>query len=1345
MIHLKALSAENFKQLRNVELTFPRRFCTLVEGLNEAGKSTLIEAIYFALYGQGLSMRGDGRGQLSSLITHGGTSAEVTLGLQVHDTNLRIVRRVRQNRPSEAEITVLLPDGEEVVRGVRKVNQEILARVNKLDGEALLSSCFVQQKQLGQLEDLDRAKRQDILLKLLDMERLNRLKSSFRWTAEDVRALTTARDKFRLAQLSREVEGARQELETRNRLLMMAELHAAIEAYESHLDAARTANSDAAAHKAEAERIKGQITRVEALDKFIATLEQVLQAREFIASREQDADSICTEIIRLTELEREALPAHRLDLEQVDSLKNQIRQIADLEKEREECAGRAERLGSAIEANRNLAEPREQLAQLLTRQEAAAAEEREARERFEAAKQLEAMRQEIARYNLEIKAIEARKSRLTAAIDRAEALIIREREGGEMARALDAKKEATEAARAALENATRVEALRSTASELETAIGTSSERQVWLEHLLQQASTLEQMKGELGEAEAQSVAARVTLEEVERQYLAVQQSHALRRWAGARRDADLRARKEKLLAELNAKAQAARTRQSQAAEREKSGRRTLAVGAGLTAAGVLIAVAGVLTMWILILAGIGVAATGMGIYVKTSKQVAQIRQEREGAERDSIQLERETRDEEVRRQMLSSQTPLDMSGPRDELLRLGVSEPASAEAADRQAAELAREQSTNLGSRLDEVRAQAEGLDRIYEDKQRSLSVEEQSLLRELHRAGLEAPGQVVGAIEDEKKKQIQFRANRAAIQKETEQLCALLLPRWSIEQLTEKLNACEKAERDLEIEVLSLKREIATEKLHVQKLFSDEGVTDASAASSLIEQGEASLIDLTQKRQAAEGAALQFAAKVPEGLSADALFAQFQEISSAVKQIEGAIGEQRARIQTEEERIEQALATEGVSDLNQAERTIRDLQLRSAGIAAQVGEAWEAASTRMTRWQVPINTIAAQEVLAAAHIDITSRIKVMEEQVSRLPALQNERERIRRDIEAQEKTIESHYNVLSAAADAACCNVDFTGRTLSRDLEASLLSEATAERAQHDLPGLRQAHQQEIEAKSDEEANAKQSERLAQDQARRARQSLLSLGVVDIAELTHDNIASRLDGFADVTSDSRSQLESQVEEMRGRLYSLEGQAQKLEQDLHADRHDMDYTACERQLNDLEKRQAICSYAAPVLDTVRENILRSVLPATLNYMCKLLPPLTCGRYHEARLDEESYRIRVWDSRARDYIEKDIFSGATQDQFSLALRLAFALATLPEGLGAQPKFIFLDEPTAGFDGERRKAFVELLTSGELSERFDQIFLLSPQGIFETNPLPHYIRIANGRVVGESLSSANGSNA
>ena len=67
MIILKHLTIERFRLLRSMNLHFPQRGSILIQGPNEAGKSALIESIYFALYGEPLLL-GRGKHLLDDLI-----------------------------------------------------------------------------------------------------------------------------------------------------------------------------------------------------------------------------------------------------------------------------------------------------------------------------------------------------------------------------------------------------------------------------------------------------------------------------------------------------------------------------------------------------------------------------------------------------------------------------------------------------------------------------------------------------------------------------------------------------------------------------------------------------------------------------------------------------------------------------------------------------------------------------------------------------------------------------------------------------------------------------------------------------------------------------------------------------------------------------------------------------------------------------------------------------------------------------------------------------------------------------------------------------------------------------
>ncbi len=150
-----------------------------------------------------------------------------------------------------------------------------------------------------------------------------------------------------------------------------------------------------------------------------------------------------------------------------------------------------------------------------------------------------------------------------------------------------------------------------------------------------------------------------------------------------------------------------------------------------------------------------------------------------------------------------------------------------------------------------------------------------------------------------------------------------------------------------------------------------------------------------------------------------------------------------------------------------------------------------------------------------------------------------------------------------------------------------------------------------------------------------------------------------------------------------------------------------------------------------LLDTTREGIMAGVKQDVEKNMMQFLPTLTDNRYNMAQIDETNYRIEVYDREAKQWRGKGVFSGATQDQFSLALRLAFAISTIPSSRGARPGFIFLDEPLSGFDAQRRSGFIKLLRD-DLYRHFDQIIVISHiEALAEE--FPQNLTLDSGRIV------------
>jgi DNA repair exonuclease SbcCD ATPase subunit len=188
----------------------------------------------------------------------------------------------------------------------------------------------------------------------------------------------------------------------------------------------------------------------------------------------------------------------------------------------------------------------------------------------------------------------------------------------------------------------------------------------------------------------------------------------------------------------------------------------------------------------------------------------------------------------------------------------------------------------------------------------------------------------------------------------------------------------------------------------------------------------------------------------------------------------------------------------------------------------------------------------------------------------------------------------------------------------------------------------------------------------------------------------------------------------------------------------------LDEAECRERVAEGERILRQRELATSLAREVRTRIVRRVLPETAVYMRALLPELTAGRYRDVQLlrDERDpagadLRIRVWDQAAGRYVGKSLFSGGARDQASLALRLAFALATLPKETGAAPGFVFLDEPLSAFDAERSQALVHVLTDGAIARTFAQIFLISHGQSFDPSSFRYALQLENGAIVDSTL--------
>ncbi len=173
-----------------------------------------------------------------------------------------------------------------------------------------------------------------------------------------------------------------------------------------------------------------------------------------------------------------------------------------------------------------------------------------------------------------------------------------------------------------------------------------------------------------------------------------------------------------------------------------------------------------------------------------------------------------------------------------------------------------------------------------------------------------------------------------------------------------------------------------------------------------------------------------------------------------------------------------------------------------------------------------------------------------------------------------------------------------------------------------------------------------------------------------------------------------------------------------------------EYREKEQEVAQLEENISSGELTIDLIRVVAERGREQVRPRVVKVMERLLAAITDGKYRFPKLSED-YSLKVYSATAGEYVEAKLFSGGTEDQFLLALRLGFAIALLPHGRGTAPKFLLLDEPFGGSDIQRRDNII-LLLKEELSRIFQQIIVVSHQSAILSASEFQY-RMINGRVI------------
>ncbi|MHA1715638.1 MAG: AAA family ATPase, partial [Promethearchaeota archaeon] len=192
MLKLLSIKVHHFKNLKEIDLNFPDSGNILIMGKNESGKSTLFEAVYFALTGE-LLVKGNNKKSYKDAVYYSENYAYVILTFTKGGKKAKIERAINLRYQDNGRVTSsqsvtfwmnfgepdeIKYDSSTKEYRIEDVKQKIQDFVG-FDGDILENSCFVKQKGLDGFIETSLDKKQQIINKLLNLEKLSILKKKY--------------------------------------------------------------------------------------------------------------------------------------------------------------------------------------------------------------------------------------------------------------------------------------------------------------------------------------------------------------------------------------------------------------------------------------------------------------------------------------------------------------------------------------------------------------------------------------------------------------------------------------------------------------------------------------------------------------------------------------------------------------------------------------------------------------------------------------------------------------------------------------------------------------------------------------------------------------------------------------------------------------------------------------------------------------------------------------------------------------------------------------------------------------------------------------------------------------
>ena len=1248
MIILKHLTIERFRLLRSMNLHFPQRGSILIQGPNEAGKSALIECIYFALYGESFASPRS-KHSLDDLVFYGSPQAHVTLTLSVGATELTIARTIERGQGQQVTLQVRrlgLPD-EDSITDLSTANARIISELGRMNGDALRNACLIEQKGLARLETISGVEREATVRKLLGLERFSELAEQFQIGPQDEQLLHESTERLHLAEIQARIP----------------QLSEKLEEIESALDAVAVCDS-----LAEIEQQEQDIAELEEKIKLIQARRHELKSKQGRIQQLKRADQTLSEIISSYDQIAEA----RRMLPQLES------EIAELElREREELPKLERRVAELVDLTRSFGTLQRMSNDLLVAIDSLKELEIEARKHNEAKQDLMLLDEQIA---------QARNCLQNAQ------------------RSLHELEERRQTVRPQLEDQlerlkTLVESLH-TLGQLEEQYKRSASSKAQAEQSVVQLAKVQkdafEIEQELSLLDRDARQAQQRADDLEQTWSQITMRRQVEEWC----------RLKDLLQGLN---QAERNLQVARQEQERLtqanmetkgfARRYLLFSIGCVFLILLCLIIMVISMsfasvlglilTVLILAGLA----GFIYTIVTYRKLQQSLGEAHKLEQAAISR--------VGTMVAARETASNVSSHDQEAL-----------------SRLEREmRSFNFNPPQSLVEAQQ----LLQRPPTQGDPVRIQQQMREQRTAAQAAYQRVNAAME-----------NLTALRKERARL-EDMRQREQWDSLEENLRNDQAAIERMQQEVLLLagQENFPLPSINARIQASPVPPTDSFTSGSLLPISiDENFIDVPDLQslvestiKAVEGEVALLSDKLntmPDLVSQTKIH---QEALDVLLNRRKNLEDQNLRLMANDPSVELEHAREQQSTLRSALQSLQDsLRQRVKPLGVPFGQAAISQAEAAGRKQLE-------------ELQITLGNKIM---------LQEKHSHYAQVLKQRQESLSDHYKQLAK----------FSNTLGSWIVPPNPFAEALIglrNRCQHELEEANEKGVlQEMTSLQEQEGASNAKIALCQQDISAAQTSITDLlterGRPEAKSHTRRDIETVWPLLSLHKVEDRPSLEEEHSSVENDLQTLEKQELELSEKLATGTTRLDLEEMRSQMEVQDRSYQTKKHGAEMIKVVNERLLSKMLPRTEYYMQQILPLLTSGRYHDVHLEAEAeegaigggpYQIQVWDSSAGGYVQKSALSGGAADQLSLALRLAFAISTLPRELSAAPGFVLLDEPLSSFDRGRARSLVDVVTGDVLSQHFEQVILVSHSSAFDPAMFPYHVYMDNGLVVESNL--------